>query len=169
MSTILGAMPRLNTATDRIRSVLFSKKFILIMFLIVLFIGIAFYVYTTYIAPRINPDFVPNREFDDRDTGVADLYLFAVDWCPYSKKAKPIWDSLKKRFDKKQFNNHILQFKEVDGDKNSKELEIFENKYLNGKKLDGYPSIYMVKDNQVIEYEATPDKNTLSEFINSVL
>ena len=48
-------------------------------------------------------------------------------------------------------------------------LEKFEDKYLNGKKIDGYPSIYMVKDSQVIEYEAKPDANTLTEFINSVL
>ena len=68
------------------------------MVIVVIFLGVAFYVYNTYIAPRINPDFVPNREFDDDDgrPGIAELYLFAVDWCPYSKKAKPIWNTVKK-------------------------------------------------------------------------
>ena len=37
------------------------------------------------------------------------------------------------------------------------------------KKLDGYPSIYMVKDDKVVEYEAKPKLDTLTEFIQSVL
>ena len=170
MSAILNSMPNLGNAGSSIRDMIFNKKFIIILVLIVIFLGIAFYVYNTYIAPRINPDFVPNREFDDdTGSGVAELYLFAVDWCPYSKKAKPIWNTVKKQYNNKKINNHVIKFKEVDGEKNDKELESFENKYLNGKKIDGYPSIYMVKDSNVIEYEAKPDRNVLGEFINSVL
>ena len=48
-------------------------------------------------------------------------------------------------------------------------MENFESKFLNGKKIDGYPSIYMVKEDQVIEYEAKPKLDTLKEFIDSVL
>jgi len=62
-----------------------------------------------------------------------------------------------------------LEVKEIDGDKQAKELENFESKYLNGKKIEGYPSIYMVKDDKVVEYEAKPKMDTLTEFINSVL
>ena len=168
---MLSSMPNLSEAADTVRGYVFNKKFIIILVLLAIFIGIAFYVYNSYIAPRINPDFVPNREFTDGsdDSGVAELYLFAVDWCPYSKKTKPVWDKLKKQYDNKQINNHVVKFIHIDGDKNSKELEKFEDKYLNGKKVDGYPSIFMVKDSQVIEYEAKPDTNTLTEFINSVL
>ena len=169
MSAILSSMPKLSNATESIRNVIFNKKFIILLILIALFIGIAFYVYNTYIAPKINPDFVPNREFTDEDSGIAEMYLFSVDWCPYSKKTKPIWSKLRNELNDKQINKYTLRFKEIDGDKNSKELEEFENKYLNGKKIDGYPSIYMVKGSDVIEYEAKPDKNTLTEFINSVL
>ena len=35
-------------------------------------------------------------------------------------------------------------------------------------KIDGYPSMYMVKDDQVIEFEAQPTEDTLTEFINDV-
>jgi len=164
-------MPNLSETMDTVRGYIFNKKFIIILVLIAIFIGIAFYVYNSYIAPRINPDFVPNREFTagDGDNKFAEFYLFSVDWCPYSKKTKPVWDKLKKQFDNTEVNNYTLKFIDVDGDKDSKSLEKFEDKYLNGKKIDGYPSIYMVKDNQVIEYEAKPDSNTLTEFINSVL
>ena len=170
----MPSMPSFNNTSTTIKNMIFNKKFIIILILIAIFLGIAFYVYNNYIAPRLNPDFVPNREFTHADvgsteSGVAELYLFSVDWCPFSKKVKPIWKKLKKTFQNKQINHSILKFKEVDGDKDSKTLENFENKFLNGKKVEGYPSIYLVKNNQVIEYEAKPSIDTLTEFINSVL
>ena len=152
-----------------IRDKIFNKKIIIYLILLALFIGIAFYVYQTYIVPKINPDFVPNREFTGEDEKVATLYLFSVNWCPYSDKAKPIWENIKKQYNGTKFNNYILKFENIDGDINHNKLVEFENKYLNEKKIDGYPTIYMVKDNNVIEYEATPNESTLTEFINSVL
>ena len=165
-------MPSLSGSVDTVRGVLFNKKFLIIMVIVVIFLGVAFYVYNTYIAPRINPDFVPNREFTtDGEIKNATLYFFTVDWCPYSKKAKPIWNKIKKQFDGKSINNITLSFAEIDGEKDEHQLESFENEYLapNDKKIDGYPSIWMVKGNQVVEFDAKPDKNSLTEFINAML
>lgn len=171
MSETLNSMAApINSKMSAIKGVLFNKKFIIILLLIALFLAVAFYVYNNYIAPRMNPDFVPNREFTNEDEGTdAELYFFHVDWCPYSKKAKPIWEKMKSQFNDKTINNVNIRFKSVDGEKNDKELEKFEDKYLNGKKVDGYPSIYMVKGQDVYEYEAKPSVKTLTEFINSVL
>ena len=47
-------------------------------------------------------------------------------------------------------------------------MENFENKFLNGKKID-VSSIYLVKNDQVIEYEAKPNAEILKQFIESVL
>ena len=90
-------------------------------------------------------------------------------WCPYSKKAKPVWKKLTEKYDGQEVNGIALSVKEIDGDKQAMELENFESKYLDGKKIDGYPSIYMVKDDKVVEYEAKPKLDTLTEFIQSVL
>jgi thiol-disulfide isomerase/thioredoxin len=172
MSGVLNSIPSLTGTMDKVKGLLFNKKFLIIMVVVVIFLAVAFYVYNTYVAPRINPDFVPNREFDDdgHDKN-ATLYFFSVDWCPYSKKAKPIWKKIKKAFDGKQINNITLNLKEIDGEKQETELENFENEYLvpNDKKIDGYPSIWMVKGEQIIEYSAKPDVNSLTEFINTML
>lgn len=154
---------------ENVKGILFNKKFIMILIVVVIFLGVAFYVYNTYISPRMNPDFVTNREFTKDGEGYADMYFFHVDWCPYSKKARPIWESLKKDYTGKEINNYTLNFIEIDGEKKTQELENFESKYLNGKKIDGYPSIYLVKNDEVIEFEAKPEKKTMEEFINSVL
>ena len=163
-------MDSVNNGMNAVKGMLFNKKFIIILVVIAIFIGVAFWVYTTYVAPSINPDYVPNREFTEGEgSNTADLFMFSVDWCPYSKAAKPVWKKLTKKYNGQEVNGTLLQVKEIDGDKQAQELENFESKYLNGKKIDGYPSIYMVKDDKVVEYEAKPKLDTLKEFINSVL
>ena len=163
-------MDSVNNGMNAVKGMLFNKKFIIILVVIAIFIGVAFWVYTTYVAPSINPDYVPNREFTDGEgSNTADLFMFSVDWCPYSKAAKPVWKKLTDKYNGQEVNGTLLQVTEIDGDKQAQELENFESKYLNGKKIDGYPSIYMVKDDKVVEYEAKPKLDTLKEFINSVL
>ena len=163
-------MDSVNNGMNAVKGMLFNKKFIIILVVIAIFIGVAFWVYTTYVAPSINPDYVPNREFTDGEgSNTADLFMFSVDWCPYSKAAKPVWKKLTDKYNGQEVNGTLLQVTEIDGDKQAQELENFESKYLNGKKIEGYPSIYMVKDDKVVEYEAKPKLDTLKEFINSVL
>ena len=173
MSSILNKMPSLTGTTDKIKGLLFNRNFLIIMVVVAIFLGVAFYVYNTYIAPRINPDFVPNREFtaDGDNADVATLYFFGVDWCPYSKKAKPHWEKVKSKFDGKTENNVTINFVEIDGEKQEKELENFENEYLtpNQKKIDGYPSIWMVKGSDVIEYDAKPNTKSLTEYIKAAV
>lgn len=164
-----AGMSSIQSGASALKSMVFNKKFIIILFVVTIFIAVAFFVYNQYIAPKMNPDFVPNKEFVKEGEGLADLYFFNAEWCPYSKKARPIWDKLKKEYDGKNINNTVLRLIEVDGEKEDKKMENFESKFLNGKKIDGYPSIYMVKEDQVIEYEAKPKIDTLKEFIDSVL
>ncbi len=52
-----------------------NKKFIMIIVLLALFIGLAFWVYTTYVAPKLNPEYKDNKEFID-PTGT---YFVTVD------------------------------------------------------------------------------------------
>ena len=79
MSSILNKMPSLTGTTDKIKGLLFNRNFLIIMVVVAIFLGVAFYVYNTYIAPRINPDFVPNREFttDDILKGITEIIPLA--------------------------------------------------------------------------------------------
>ena len=167
----MSTMAAVETSASTIKNMIFNKKFVIILFVVSIFIAVAFYVYTTYISPQMDPDYVPNREFTDmgESDGNADLYFFSAEWCPYSKKARPIWNNIKKQYDGRAINNVNLRFVELDGEKDEKEMENFENKFLNGKKIDGFPSIYLVKNDQVIEYEAKPNAEILKQFIESVL
>jgi len=173
-------MPNFSETGQKIKSLFLNKKFLVIIFVISLFLGVALYVYNNYIAPRINPDFVPNREFDTGSGGgadtsgkVAEIYLFSVEWCNHSKLAKPEWDLVKKDLDgTKPVNSHYtINFIELDGDQNESEIDTFESEYLtpNGKKIDGYPSIWLVKGTDVYEFAAKPTKDSIKEFIETLV
>tara|TARA_B000000557_G_C20804733_1_gene457151 strand:+ start:773 stop:1123 length:351 start_codon:yes stop_codon:yes gene_type:complete len=109
------------------------------------------------------------NENNNDSQNYATMYLLHVGWCPYSKKALPIWNDLKAKYNNQKVNNYILLFKEIDGD-NDNEIREFQQEFLAGKgNIDAFPSIYMVKDDQIIEYEATPNSETFEEFINNVL
>ncbi len=153
---------------------LYSKKFLIILATVSLFLGITFYVYTNYVAPKLNPDYVPNKEFIQQGEGedgglgkIADVYFIYANWCPYSKKVKPIWEQIKNEYDGKSINNYSIKFFDIDGEKEEKKIKDFETTY--NKQIDGYPTIVIVKENQVIEFEAKPNRETLEEFINTVL
>jgi thiol-disulfide isomerase/thioredoxin len=162
------------------------KSMTIVIILIAAFLGAAYYTYTTYIQPSMNPTYVTNNEFqteqgakDAEGGGIipvgnkhAQMYLFYTDWCPYSQKVLKPWNEIKSLFNTLINNTeYVIDFIEINGESQAKELEEFQSNYLKDaakSKIDGYPSIYLVKDERVIEFEAQPSKDTLTEFINAV-
>jgi thiol-disulfide isomerase/thioredoxin len=139
-----------------------SRKIIMILFLVAIFIGIAFYIYKTYISPRINPSYVENKEIlTEEAQKEAVLYFFYTTWCPHCKKAKPEWQKIKDEYQDKPINNTRVIFREVDCDKEEEVADKF--------KVDGYPTIKLIKDDQIIEYDAKPNYETLVQFLHTTL
>lgn len=141
------------------------KNTILMVIIFLIFIIAAIYTYRRYVSNKINPEYVANSEFapegENKQSDVADLYFFYTTWCPHCKKSMPIWQSLKSEFDNKQFKGTTINFIEVDCDKDTALAEKFN--------IQGYPTIKLVKGNQVIEYDAKPSKDTLIEFLQTSL
>ena len=138
-------------------------KTAVILLLVVLFISISVYVYNVYVEPRLNPSYVANKEFKETDdtSAEAELLYFYTEWCPYCKKARPIWNSLKEKYENTKINNTRVYFKEVDCDKNEKMADEYN--------IEGYPTIKLIKDGQVIEYDAKPNLENLEKFLHTTL
>jgi thiol-disulfide isomerase/thioredoxin len=137
----------------------------------ILFISLAYYIYNKFIAPKLNPKYVPNREImtGDETSNVgqkqAELLFFFANWCPHCKTAKPIWENVKSQYENKTINGYKLIFTPVDCTKESDETENMMNKY----NVEGFPTIKLLKDNQIIEYDAKVTKETLEQFINTII
>lgn len=135
---------------------------------IVLLIAIAVAIYVYYVAPQLKPQYQPNREHMSGDAAngqTAELLFFYADWCPHCKAAKPIWNDLKADYEHKTINGYKVVFTDVDCSEESSEVEKMMNQYS----VEGYPTIKLVKDGQIIEYDAKPSSETLTKFLNTVL
>ena len=143
-----------------------SPRFLLALFLVVLFIVVAVYVYHNYLSNIITPKYVANKEFvplseAQKQNKQADLYFFYTNWCPYCKKAQPEWNRLKEKLENGTIKDYKINFYEIDCEKN-KEL-------ADEQKIEGYPTIKLMVNGQTIEYDAKPNYDTLMQFLNTTL
>jgi thiol-disulfide isomerase/thioredoxin len=146
-------------------NLLTNSRFWMILLAVIFFLFLAGYVYTSYVSPMVNKDFIPNDEFPKNNDSVEGeevlIYMFTVTWCPHSKKAMPIWTELKEKYNNTKYNNHLLKFIEVDGEENVELADQY--------KIDSFPTIKMIKNGQVIEYDAKPTIEHLEEFLRTTL
>jgi thiol-disulfide isomerase/thioredoxin len=127
-------------------------------------VAILYYIY--YISPSINTKYKPNSKPSTKESSnIAELLFFYADWCPHCKAAKPIWNDLKSEYENKTINGYQVLFTDVDCSEETTEVERLMNQYS----IEGYPTIKLLKDGQIIEYDAKPSKESLTKFLNTVL
>tara|TARA_Y100000591_G_C21749929_1_gene654172 strand:+ start:231 stop:791 length:561 start_codon:yes stop_codon:yes gene_type:complete len=152
------------------------------------FIGVSIYVYLYYIKPQFDKTFVENKEFitEGSETSSslvqekgATFVLLKTTWCPYCKNLlkkgvksddSGVWVQItsgqNNMTGKKTKSGHTIQFYEIDGD-DKDAVESFEKQY--NVKVDGYPTIYLIKDDQIIEFDAKPTVESIKNFVESTL
>lgn len=152
-----------------------TGKTLLYIAVLILFAAVGYWAYVTYIAPalsngnaslkhgasRVEGDGTDADGANFDDAPIAELYLFKTDWCPHCKRAVPIFESLKQEYDHKLVNGHRILFRVVDCEQEPKIADKF--------KIEGYPTIKLVKGDQVIEYDAKPEKEHLVQFMSTVI
>ena len=89
----------------------------------------------------------------------ADFYYFYTTWCPYCKKSMVEWEKFKKEWNQKTYQGYTLQFHEVDCDIQ----EALANKY----NVTQYPTIKLIKNGTIIDFDAKPTISSLTSFLNS--
>ena len=151
----------------KLRSYLSWKLFFIMVAIVILIVAIVF-VYKKYLVPKMNPTYAPNKEFiqESEEEKDAELLIFTVDWCPYCKKAMPVWKKFQEEYNGKTINGYNLNFRTINcTDENDAEVKELLNKY----NVDGYPTIKLLKDGDAITYDAKPEFNTLQQFLQTVL
>lgn len=182
MSKSVRFMPSLTTSTGGAVSGIFSGvknsvaslswRTIGVMVLVIILAVVGYIVYKSYIQPAMNPSYKANNEQAPVGSGAAnskgkeaEIMLFYTDWCPHCKTAKPEWEQVKAEYDGKQIHGYTIIFTEVNCTNDSPDVE----KMMNTYKVEGYPTIKLLKDNQIIDYDAKPSKATLTQFLNTVV
>lgn len=138
---------------------------IMVLAIVSLFLSISYFVYVNNIFPLINRDYVANQEFITSSTGKKDvvIYFFFTEWCPYCKKALPEWHNFKTLVESspKYDLSYNIIFREVDCEKSSGLADRY--------KVEGYPTIKLLYNDDVYNYDAKPNKNNLLDFLDGSL
>ena len=141
------------------------KMIFLAVFLILLLLTTGYLSWKKYGSPKLNMLRGKSKNADNKElinsSGKATIYYFYTEWCPYCKKAKPEWDKFKDVYTNKKVNGFELEFKEVDCDKDEATANQFN--------VEGYPTIKLVKDGAIVDYDAKPKFETLETFVKSSL
>ena len=144
-----------------------NYTYMIIIGIVLAIVGAVIYFYFISPTTETTATYHPNREGDTGadDNKSAEMLFFYADWCPHCKTAKPIWDNLQIEYQNKTVNGYHIIFTEINCSTETTEVENMMNKYS----VEGYPTIKLIKDGQVIEYDAKPSKETFDQFLNTVL
>ncbi len=144
-----------------------SKNIVIAFVVIAAIAGLLYYMITNDMIPGLNKFFRDSQGVTPAPDGIGanddkvmQLYLFKVDWCPHCKTAKPVFDEVEKTLKGEPINGYTVVFKTVDCEAEPDMADKF--------KIEGFPTIKLVKDGQVIEYDAKPDKDKIKEFLETV-
>lgn len=147
------------------------KTYFIIAFILITTIGLSIYLYQTVLKKMINPIYVENREFvpeapeSARDSNVQ-IVFFTVDWCPYCKKSLPIWKEFCDKYDGHLVNGYTLSCETFNcTDENDHNVKSTIEKY----EIEGYPTIKMIKNGEVFDYDAKPTMEHLEEWVRVTL
>ena len=133
-------------------------------------IGCAVYIFVVNVKPKLDPTFVPNQEFSEGNIKEATLYIFHTTWCPHSKKAMDVFKLVKEEYKEKQNKvgpNNKIFFTAVNGESEEEDMAEFEKTH--SVKVDGFPTIFLVNGTNVVEFDALTTKDTLTQFIETIL
>jgi len=129
----------------------------IIIIAIVIIVAVASGVYFFYKKPKVS--YIKSGSTNPE----IEIYFFFTDWCPHCKTAKPEWEHVKTTYDGTKMGNYTVKFIDVNCTKDSAEIQKLTSTY----KIEGYPTVKLVKDNEVIEYDAKPERSALINFLES--
>lgn len=95
----------------------------------------------------------------------AELIMFTVDWCPHCKVAQPEWAKLVDNYEGQLINGKTVTFTQYNCTSETPELKELIAKY----NVAGYPTIKLLTNGQIIDFDAKPTEASLLQFLKASL
>jgi thiol-disulfide isomerase/thioredoxin len=136
---------------------------IISIIILIVFVVIGYYGYKRF--NKQNENRFNDVANANRRNKEATVLFFHVDWCPHCKKALPEWKSFCSQNDGKEINGYKIKCVDIDCTKESADVTAAINKY----NIDSYPTVKMLRDENVIEFDSKITSTTLTSFVNTML
>ena len=115
------------------------------------------YLFSDYLNNKLNKNNAKNNVNSEKDT--CEFMFFYTTWCPYCKKALPIWQEFSKQMNGKVKNGYEIIMTEVDCDQDEATANRFD--------VTGYPTIKCIMNGKSTDFDAKPSLTTLNQFLES--
>lgn len=139
-----------------------------VMVIIVVIFGIILYYGYNFLSKKYSVGYKANSEHipvDGVSSDEAELLLFTANWCPICKRAAPEWEQIKLEYKGKTVNGYAIRFTDIDCTNESPNITKLMDQY----KIEGFPTIKLIKNGQVVEFDAKVTKANLEQFINTAV
>ena len=158
-------MPSRNVSNKRSLSLNCDQNTIMVCILVIVLIVVAVYYIINannqenfysqpmslkHIIEKPNPN--PNEVY---------LILFYVEWCPHCVSSKPEIAKLTEEIDGKKINNVKVNVRA----NNCEDSEV-EKDLARDNNVEGYPTIKLIKNNEVVDYNGPRTKEGIMVFLN---
>jgi thiol-disulfide isomerase/thioredoxin len=131
---------------------------------LVLFMVIGYYAYDRLYLKRVANKFKDVSNEPRRNKEVT-VFFFHVDWCPHCKKALPEWNAFKAQNDGKPINGYLVKCVDMDCTNESSDITRAINEY----KIDSYPTVKMLREEKVIDFDSKITTSSLNSFVTTML
>lgn len=146
-----------------------NKYTIIAILFLLLLTFIIYYVYTKYYSTKLLELYKPNNEkvplWADDNSNEAEIMFFFANWCPHCKTAKPEWEKAKSEYNNNTINGYKIIFVEIDCSNPDSKTTSLMDKY----NVEGFPTVVLIKNKEVITYDAKVTYDHLSEFLKTSL
>lgn len=146
------------------------KFIIIIVIIIAIFLGFSVYAYQRYnsstTGATVDPKFkdVANN---GQSNGEIDIMMFHVDWCPHCVKALPEWKSFCDTYNGTNVNGYTISCSSAGSDCTADQDPVVQG-WLRQYSITSFPTVILIKNSQVYNYDATITKNSLEQFLQTV-
>jgi thiol-disulfide isomerase/thioredoxin len=140
---------------------------ILVAIAIIIFALASYYGYHKFAKSILKTDETKDVANANRRNKVADLYFFHVDWCPHCRTAMPVWNSFADDYNGREINGvtvkcHTINCTDEDDPKVTDKVNMYD--------IQSYPTVKLVLgDGTVVEFDAKIERESLSDFLDTVL
>ena len=143
----------------------YKSKIVGVLVLLALITGLSVGIYNYVQMSQPNTKYRPNVDNPDSSVKSAQVYFFYTTWCPYSIKALPEWENIVNKYNHTVINGYQVSFIAVDCTNETAEVD----KYIQLYHIEGYPTIKLVKEDHVIEFDAKATSSNIESFLKTVL
>jgi thiol-disulfide isomerase/thioredoxin len=138
------------------------EKLIITLLVFIIFVIAGYYGYIWYVKSTIENYDAEDMSNNNRRVSEANLKFFFADWCPHCKRAKPEWEKFMNEYNGKEEGYYKISCETID-------CSDGDNSQIQEYSIDGYPTVFMLKDNKRVNYDAKITEPNLKQFVEDFL